>query len=233
MNTLLPEHLFADPIWPALHGPHRHLAIGAGSALRYPADVAVFAAIGEPTETAMEQLCSLLAPGEAVWLFGTDQPSIPGLMATEWMPCPQMVLPSHVAPPKPASAEIVELTAANADEMVALSDIAFPGFFQHRTYEMGSYYGVRSESGELIAMGGERMKLDGYAEISTVCTHPSFRGRGLGESIIWQLVRKHRHEGIQSFLHVARTNKRAIALYERLGFLFCREITITRVLRMN
>ena len=44
---------------------------------------------------------------------------------------------------------------------------------------MGSYYGVRSPSGELIAMGGERLQLDGYSEISAVCTHPSHRCDGL------------------------------------------------------
>ena len=43
MSDLMPDNLFADPIWPALHGPHRHLAIGTGLAGRYPADVAVFA----------------------------------------------------------------------------------------------------------------------------------------------------------------------------------------------
>jgi hypothetical protein len=57
---------------------------------------------------------------------------------------------------------------------------------------MGSYYGVRSLSGELIAMGGERLKLDGFTEISGVYTHPTFRGRRLAAAIIWKLVRDHR-----------------------------------------
>jgi predicted GNAT family acetyltransferase len=230
MSDLLPDNLFADPIWPALHGPHRHLAIGAGPACRYPADVAVFAALAEPTEAAMARLRSLLAPGEAVWLFGTEQPSVAGLEVTDRMVCPQMALPAVVEPPEPV-AGVVELTAANAHEMVALSDLAFPGFFRPRTYAMGCYYGLRSPEGELVAMGGERMKLDGHSEISTVCTHPAFRGKGFAESIIWQVVRQHRREGVQSFLHVGKANTRAIALYSRLGFEFCREITITRVVR--
>jgi len=230
MSDLPPDNLFADPVWPALHGPHRHLAIGAGLACRYPADVAVFAAIAEPTEAAMAQLRLLLAPGEAVWLFGAEQPSAAGLDVTDRMVCPQMALPAAIEPPEPV-AGIVELTAANADEMVALTDIAFPGFFQPRTYAMGSYYGVRAPSGALIAMGGERMKLDGYSEISTVCTHPSFRGHGFGESLIWQVVRQHRREGVQSFLHVGKANTRAAALYQRMGFQICGEITITRVVR--
>ena len=228
MSGLLPDALFADPIWPALHGPHQHLAIGTGLACRYPADVAVFAAIAEPTGAAMAQLRLLLAPGEAVWLFGAEQPSAAGLDVTDRMVCPQMALPAAIEPPEPV-ADIVELAEGEAHEMVALSDLSFPGFFQPRTYRMGSYYGVRAPSGELIAMGGERLKLDGYGEISTVCTHPSFRGKGFAENIIWQVVRQHRHEGVQSFLHVGKANTRAIALYSRLGFEICGEITITRM----
>ena len=151
-----------------------------------------------------------------------------GLSVTDRMVCPQMALPDHIEPPEP-SADVVALTAANAHETVALSDLAFPGFFRPRTYRMGSYYGVRAPSGELIAMGGERLKLDGYSEISTVCTHPSFRGKGFAESIIWQVVRQHRREGVLSFLHVGKANTRAIALYQRLGFVIRGEITITRM----
>jgi predicted GNAT family acetyltransferase len=113
--------------------------------------------------------------------------------------------------------------------MVALTTLAFPGFFRQRTCEMGSYYGVRSASGELIAMGGERLKLDGFTEISAVCTHPSFCGRGLAAAIIWKLVREHRHEGVVSWLHVASTNRRAEELYLRLGFEQICKVTLHRV----
>jgi hypothetical protein len=34
VTDLLPDHLFADPIRSALHGPHRHLAIGGELAHR-------------------------------------------------------------------------------------------------------------------------------------------------------------------------------------------------------
>ena len=86
--------------------------------------------------------------------------------------------------------------------MVALTTLAFPSFFRSRTCEMGSYYGVRSCTGELLAMGGERLQLDGYSEISALCTHPSFRGQGFAVRLIWHLVRNHRRDGLVSWLHV-------------------------------
>jgi predicted GNAT family acetyltransferase len=145
--------------------------------------------------------------------------------------CLQMVLPDGVCAPN-TETEIVKLSDANADEMVALTTRAFPGFFRQRTCEMGSYYGVRSPSGELIAMGGERLKLDGFTEISGVCTHPAFRGRGLAAAIIWQVVREHRKEGVVSWLHVASANWRAAQLYLRMGFEVIRKVMLHRVSRV-
>jgi hypothetical protein len=40
--------------------------------------------------------------------------------------------------------------------MFDLITLAFPGFFRPRTYEMGTYYGIRVE-GKLAAMAGERV----------------------------------------------------------------------------
>jgi predicted GNAT family acetyltransferase len=140
-----------------------------------------------------------------------------------------MVLPEEVTPPDP-TIEIVSLSDENAAEMVALTDLAFPGFFRKRTCEMGSYYGVRSD-GELIAMGGERLMLEGYSEISGVCTHPAHRGKGLAAGLIWRLVQDHRRDGIVSWLHVAASNHHAIELYRRLGFDVARKVTLTRISR--
>src|SRR6202041_2180154 len=133
-----------------------------------PADVAPFAAVAAPGTSALQSLHSLLAPGEYVWLIGESYPSIPELSCLGNLDCLQMVLPESVIPPSPAPG-IVRLSGANAQEMVALTDLAFPGFFRSQTCDMGSYYGIRSE-GELIAMGGERLMLDGYPEISGICT---------------------------------------------------------------
>jgi predicted GNAT family acetyltransferase len=144
-----------------------------------------------------------------------------------------MVLPEDVIPPEAkinAPFERVPLSNNDAPAMVALTTLAFPGFFRARTCEMGSYYGVRLD-GALIAMCGERLMLDGYPEISGVCTHPDHRGKGLATSLIWQLVQDHRRDGLVSWLHVASGNGRAVELYLRLGFRVVREVVITQVWR--
>lgn len=124
------------------------------------------------------------------------------------------------------------LTAANANEMVTLTDVAFPGFFRSQTYRMGSYCGVRVD-GELVAMGGERLRLEGYAELSGICTHPAHRGKGLASDIIGHLVRCHQRDGLRSWLHVGAPNTRAIDLYTSFGFQRVRTLMLHRIVRTD
>jgi len=127
------------------------------------------------------------------------------------------------------------LSAADSGAMVALTDIAFPGFFRSGTHKMGAYYGAWLDgdrrSGQLIAMAGERMVLEGYTEISGVCTHPEHRGKGLAASLIAKLAGAHRKQKVVSFLHVVATNTSAADLYRRLGFDEVRRLLLTRVSR--
>ncbi len=41
--------------------------------------------------------------------------------------------------------------------MVALTDVAFPGYFRAKTHRMGSYFGVRVE-GKLVANRGDGLR---------------------------------------------------------------------------
>lgn len=98
--TELPEALFSNPVWHALHGPHRHLAIVEGSACRYPADVSPFAAIAAPAGRTLDELRSLLAPDETVWIVDYGR-TVPGLNVVDALDCVHMVLPADVEPPLP------------------------------------------------------------------------------------------------------------------------------------
>jgi ribosomal protein S18 acetylase RimI-like enzyme len=240
--SLLPQNLFSNPVWHALHGPHRHLALGGGLACRYPAEVAPFAALAEPSGAALEHLATLLLPGESVWIADAGELRARELQLEGTLPCLQMVLPADapapalivpaaVAESAPQSATIVALGAAEAHEMVALTDVAFPGFFRKSTYRMGTYVGIRAAEGQLIAMAGERLKLSGYPEMSGICTHPAHRGRGLARQLIAHLAAFHRRQSLVSWLHVSASNSGAIALYHELGFETAGTLLLQRVSR--
>ena len=88
-----------------------------------------------------------------------------------------------------------------------------------------------ARDGALVAMAGERFHLDGWTEISAVCTKPDHRGRGLASQLIGALIARIHLRSQRVFLHVLATNTGAIRLYEELGFRIRQTATITVVTR--
>src|SRR5262249_49286868 len=91
------------------------------------------------------------------------------------------------------------------------------GPFSIRTHELGIYLGIRI-CGKLVAMSGERFKVPGFTEVSAVCTHPDQLGKGYVRVLMSEVMRCIQARGETPILHVRPDNDRAIALYERLGF---------------
>jgi predicted GNAT family acetyltransferase len=112
--------------------------------------------------------------------------------------------------------------------MLALATLTRPGPFFERTHELGEFIGVR-EGGRLIAMAGERMKPDGFTEVSGVCTHPDFRGQGHAAALTRIVASRIRERGETPFLHAYASNAPAIALYERLGYRLRRNVLMVRL----
>jgi ribosomal protein S18 acetylase RimI-like enzyme len=218
-----------DPVWNALQTAHSHFAVGRGPARRYPAEVVPFGALADASQATLEQFQELLEPGERVYVLGNAPEASNGLTVGPPLHCHQMLGPSH---PVHAAVETGKgemypmlLTCKDAGAMVALTTLAFPGFFRERTCEMGTYYGIRVD-GELVAMAGERLALPGLREISAVCTHPAHTGKGYAQKLMTCLMREHASAGFISFLHVSESNTRAIGLYERLGFRVARSVSL-------
>ena len=66
-------------------------------------------------------------------------------------------------------------------------------------------------------MGGERLRLERYIELSAIAVHPDARGQGLGAAITACLARAVVTRDRMPFLHVYPDNP-AMALYGLLGF---------------
>jgi GNAT superfamily N-acetyltransferase len=232
----LPADAFANPAWNALHSTHRELALTAGLACKYPREVAPFAALAENTLEALRNLHSLLEPGETTCVIDPAPPQVEGLQIEPGPVCLQMSFPPNAPLPQidPSLKQIIApLTCAAAAAMVALTDVAFRGYFRPRTCVMGNYYGVRDPDnpGRLIAMAGERMCPFPFREVSGVCTHPDHRGHGYAAALIAQVLEKQRSLDALSTLWVVNSNEKAIDLYLRLGFYRVREVQLHRVTR--
>ena len=77
-------------------------------------------------------------------------------------------------------------------------------------------------------MIGERMGMDGWQEISAVCTHPDHLGRGYARHLLAWLTNDNLARGRLAFLHVSHANMRAKTLYAQCGYRLRRDIPFWR-----
>jgi ribosomal protein S18 acetylase RimI-like enzyme len=204
-----------NPIWFALTTEHQLLARSHGLARRYPPDVSPLAALFQPTDDAFADLQHLVSPGEHLALFTAGPLSVPGdwhVDRSRWidqMICEASLAAQPVAP--------LPLGTTDIPEMLELTAATEPGPFLSQTIKMGSYYGIRASDGRLVAMAGERLQTSSFAEISAVCTHPEFRGRGYARALTTFLAAQIQAAGKTPFLHVKSENG-AKVVYEKIGF---------------
>jgi ribosomal protein S18 acetylase RimI-like enzyme len=214
-----------NPAYSALTTDQASLAIGDGLARRYPSEISRLCGLHELTPRALADLAELTAPGETVGVIAAAPLAVTGaweLLRERWIE--QMVLEDPRAVDAPAPA-IVELGAADAVQMTALTAATDPGPWSPRTYEMGRYIGVR-DGERLVAMAGERMRPAGAVEISAVCTDPAYTGRGYARALMTTLIAATLDAGKLPMLHVKNENG-AKRLYEKLGFRVRREMRLT------
>jgi RimJ/RimL family protein N-acetyltransferase len=218
-------HPLDNPIWSALTTRHRNLAEGQGPARRYPPEVAPFAGLRDFSAASFEALGLLSSLEDPIALVLPKEVPLPDRFTVQLARAiDQMVggaLPGAVTGP-----DLVPLGVADEPEMMALVALTRPGPFAPRTREMGTYLGIRCGN-RLVAMAGERMCLDGFTEISAVCTHPDHRGRGYARALITALVQGVTARGEVPFLHVVGENEAAIGLYRQLGFTRRRTVHFT------
>ena len=126
-----------------------------------------------------------------------------------------------------AAPDAILLKPEHASQALELARLTNPGPFGIRTPELGEYFGY-FDGGRLIALAGERMCAGDLHEVSGICTHPDFQGRGFAKKLTLKLVRRQLLRGKTPFLHVMSHNSLARALYEKMGFRNYRE-TVVRV----
>jgi len=209
-------HTLDRPAWNALAGRQAAFAEGNAFARRFRPDIIPFAAARDESVESLAALAALPCADEVMVLVETHVPaSPPGFATVATGSVAQMIL-TH--PPAPvADARIETLTEADAAEMLALAQLTEPGPFTLKAQALSTFFGIRID-GRLAAMAGERMKPEGFAELSGVCTHPDFRGRGLARLLSVFVTHRILARGETPFLHAYATNTPAIRLYESIGY---------------
>jgi ribosomal protein S18 acetylase RimI-like enzyme len=205
-----------DIFWKALTGRQAHFASGAGAARRYARGFSPILGFEDREHPDFAALAPFCDPGERFYVDSWSGPAPPGWDIVLEKTMKRMVWTGEL-PAQDEALQARPLAAAHAQQAVDLAVLTNPGPFGLRTIELGDYFGV-FEGGRLVAMAGERMHAGPYREVSGVCTHPDFQGRGLARRLTATVVRLQMQRAQLPFLHVISSNTGAHDLYERMGF---------------
>ncbi len=116
------------------------------------------------------------------------------------------------------------LTAADVTAVEALfahGGPFTPDAFAAHQIELGVFYGVEDEHGELAAVGGTHIVdyAARLAAIGNMYTRPDCRGRGYASAVLAAIVTHLQTNGVETIvLNVDQRNTGARRIYERFGF---------------
>ena len=223
------KELLDNIVWHTLAGPHAKFAAGAEGARRYAkgfSPIIAFADVRRPDFDALAPHCEAQ---EHLYCDAWSGPAPAGWRIDFESTMFKMVWESGM-PADDEGADAVLLGPVHAEQALELATLTRPGPFGIRTIELGTFYGY-FDGPRLVAMAGERFHASPFHEISGICTHPDYQGRGLARRLTARLVREQMQRGEIPFLHVVRDNANAYRLYERMGFRTYKESVVRVVSR--
>ncbi|WP_367866695.1 GNAT family N-acetyltransferase [Pedobacter sp. WC2423] len=208
--------LLDNPIWNALNTAHEDFSSGNRVIKRYNEDTIPFMGMASPDGELLRQIAPYFKANEEVFLKDELDFIPQGWELLNKLNCLQMIYVPALST-EVHSNGIVKLSGLDTGELSKLINLVQPGFFKEKTSSLGDYYGIKKD-GKLVAAAGERFNLNGFTELSAVCTHPDYTGNGYAQRLLHVLCNKNLTQGSTPFLHVVDTNIRAIQLYEHLNF---------------
>jgi len=224
--TQLLDNIF----WHCLAGPHAKYAVGTDDARRYAQGFSPIVGFANPERPNLDALAPHCALAEQLYCDGWSGAAPSGWRVDAEASMYKMAWQSSM-PPKEEEIEAIPLGPAHVAQAVELATLTRPGPFGPRTIEMGEYFGC-FEGDRLIAMAGERTRAGALHEISGVCTHPDFQGRGLARRLMVKLIRRQLQRDEIPFLHVVCSNEGAHRLYLKMGFADYRQSVVRIISRV-
>jgi GNAT superfamily N-acetyltransferase len=221
--------LLDNIFWNALTGAHARFAVGSGAARRFGKGFPPMLGFADPVRPDFTAIAPHCAADEHFYTDGWAGPTPPGWQVEIEATMFKMVWDGRTTPEDNAP-DARPLRPEHADQAVALALLTNPGPFGPRNFELGDYFGL-FEGERLVAMAGERLAAGPMREISAVCTHPDFQGRGHARRLVDKLVSRQLARGETPFLHVMSANATGHGLYQRMGFADYREAVVRVVSR--
>lgn len=210
------KHLLVNIAWHTLAGPHSIFASGTDDARRYAVGFSPIIGFADVLRPNFDGLAPYCESGEHFYCDGWTGRAPAGWRIDAESTMFKMVWES-TADVHDEVPEAVRLAGEHASQALDLATLTRPGPFGPRTIELGEYFGI-FDGQRLVAMAGERMTAGNLREISGVCTHPDFQGRGFARRLVAKLIHRQLRRNETPFLHVMHDNGNAHELYARTGF---------------
>lgn len=210
-------------VWDSMIGAHARFSVGNASARRYLPGFSPIVAFVHPEKADLRALEAHCIPGEHLYSNCSVKTTPPGWAVEAEKAMLSLVWEGGVPSPE---AGIVTLGPQMAAQAFDLASLTHPGPFGLRTIELGEFVGLFEED-RLVSMAGERFYSPPFREISGVCTHPAFQGKGRARRLVSALIRRQLLRGEIPMLHVLAENTVAKALYEAMGFRARRETVVS------
>ena len=209
--------IFNNIVWHTLVGPHCQYTIGGHSVRRYTRGFPAIAAFRDTRDPDWHALGQMMDPGERVYCD-----SVAGSVPEGWRIDSEgilvkMIWQGSVELEHDPAPEAVRLNSRSASAAVELASLTHPGPFTSRTLELGEYFGL-FDGARLVAMAGSRRCAGEFSEITGVCTHPDFTGRGLARRLVIKMLQHQLLQGQRPFLRVMSHSAAARQLYIQVGF---------------
>jgi predicted GNAT family acetyltransferase len=217
--------------WHALNGPHRIFSSGASTAKRYAkgfSPIVGYESCERPDFSALQMQCDV---GEHLYCSGWTGSAVEGWDVLADTSAYLMIWEQAIPELNPVLA-IQTLQEKDLPQVLELAAVTHLDPFGPRAMELGAFLGIFSGD-RLVAMGGERMFVNGFREISSVATHPEYQGRGYARGLMGALMHQQLLNQEMPFLHVMRENNRAYAIYQKMGFTTYKEIPVRVIARVK
>ncbi|MFM9433024.1 ribosomal protein S18 acetylase RimI-like enzyme [Janthinobacterium sp. CG_23.3] len=221
--------IFDNIVWHTLCGPHAQYSVGTPEARRYVAGFTPFIAFADLQRPNFDALAPFVLPDEHVYCDGWAGDAPAGWRIESEATLVRMLWKGDM-PAADGEPEPVLLEASHGAAALELAALTRPGPFAARTVELGRYVGMFCGE-QLVAMAGARASAGGWQEITGVCTHPDFRGKGLARRLVLGLIRRAMQDEEMPFLRVMRDNAAIHSLYQRMGFRDYRDSTAREISR--
>ena len=219
------EYKLDNPVWNSLSETHQSFAIDYDFIKFYHPDYCPFGGFTktENTGKCIDEYAQLV---DNFFIIGQKPNISANLKLNNELVCLQMIIYDKIE--FTIEDEIVELNETHLNDLLGLVKIVYPEYFKKKTAALGNYYGI-FKNNQLVAVTGERMKMNEFTEVSAVITHPDYIGKGYAKQLVTHTVNAILKQKKTPFLHVSKTNVGAIKLYEKLGFHARKEISVWNI----